>query len=332
MKGWSALTRNDEGIQHFEHQLACVESTSIGRRTRVWAFAHILPDAVIGDDCNICDHVFVENDVQIGDRVTVKSGVQLWDGVRLRDDVFVGPNATFTNDSFPRSRVHNREVLETVVERNASIGANATILPGVRIGRNAMVAAGSVVTTHVPANAIVMGNPARIAGYVDSLSNARAGLQPDPPDALDAEQHRPRGRRGVRLIETRLHTDLRGSLSALEGGDLPFTPKRVFTVFDVSSKEVRGEHAHRECAQLLTCVAGSVHVLWDDGVERGQIVLDSPTKSLYLPSWVWGSQFRFSDTAALVVLASHPYDPDDYIRTYEDFLRELPLSATPALE
>ena len=316
------MSQDGEQAHHFEHELSCVESASIGRRTRVWAFAHILPGAQIGEDCNICDHVFVENDVQVGDRVTVKSGVQLWDGVRLHNDVFIGPNATFTNDPFPRSRAHRSEVTETVVERNASIGANATILPGVRIGQNAMIGAGAVVTNDVPANAIVTGNPARIAGYAESHSSSWSEQQPRSVNGVIAEQHQPRGRTGVRLIETPLHMDMRGSLTALEGAELPFTPMRVFTVFDVPSKEVRGEHAHRECAQLLTCVSGSVHVLWDDGVDRGQVVLDSPTRSLYMPPRVWGSQFRFSNTAVLVVLASLPYDPDDYIRTYDEFIRE----------
>ena len=100
-----------------KHKTALVESTSIGKGTRVWAFVNILPGAVIGSDCNICDHVFIENDVIIGDRVTIKSGVQLWDGVRLEDDVFIGPNATFTNDKFPRSKRYPEEFIETVVSK-----------------------------------------------------------------------------------------------------------------------------------------------------------------------------------------------------------------------
>jgi UDP-2-acetamido-3-amino-2,3-dideoxy-glucuronate N-acetyltransferase len=134
----------------FIHPAALCESPSIGDGTRVWAFAHVLPEAVIGEDCNICDGVFVENDVRVGNRVTVKSGVQLWDGITLEDDVFVGPNATFTNDLYPRSRVRLDGYLRTVVERGASIGANATILPGLTIGAGAMVGAGSVVTRDVP--------------------------------------------------------------------------------------------------------------------------------------------------------------------------------------
>ncbi len=119
--------------------------------TRVWAFAHILPGATIGRDCNICDHVFIENDVLVGDRVTVKCGVQLWDGVTIEDDVFIGPNATFTNDPFPRSRQRPAAFTTTLVRRGASIGANATLIPGITVGANAMIGAGAVVTHDVPA-------------------------------------------------------------------------------------------------------------------------------------------------------------------------------------
>lgn len=153
----------------YKHPKALVESKNIGPKTRIWAFAHVLPGASIGSECNICDHTFIENDVLIGDRVTIKSGVQIWDGVTLEDDVFVGPNATFTNDHFPRSRMRPEQFLKTRVKAGASIGANATILPGVTIGRNAMVGAGSVVTKDVPDNSIVYGNPAKVHKKVFSF-------------------------------------------------------------------------------------------------------------------------------------------------------------------
>lgn len=153
-------------MSYYVHPQALCESASIGQKTRIWAFAHVLPGAVIGEECNICDHVFVENKVVVGNRVTVKCGVQLWDGVTLEDDVFIGPNATFANDIFPRSKVYPEEFLKTVVKSGASIGANATILPGLVIGEGAMVAAGAVVTKSVPAGSIVMGNPARVTGTV----------------------------------------------------------------------------------------------------------------------------------------------------------------------
>ena len=146
------------------HPSSDVQSTSIGAGTRNWQFVVVLPNAVIGQKCNICSHCLIENDVIVGDRVTVKSGVQLWDGLRIGDDVFIGPNVTFTNDRHPRSGHREFEKLPTVLEDRCSIGAGAVILPGIRIGRAAMVGAGSVVTRDVPAGATVVGNPARIQG------------------------------------------------------------------------------------------------------------------------------------------------------------------------
>ncbi|KPK41028.1 MAG: dTDP-6-deoxy-3,4-keto-hexulose isomerase [Phycisphaerae bacterium SG8_4] len=148
------------------HPLSDVQTTKIGRNTRVWQYVVILRDAVIGDDCNICSHSFIENDVLIGNRVTVKCGVMVWDGVTIEDDVFVGPNVTFTNDKFPRSKDY-KEPEKTLVKRNASIGANAAILSGIEIGENAMVAAGAVVTKNVPPNAVVAGNPAKVVRVLE---------------------------------------------------------------------------------------------------------------------------------------------------------------------
>lgn len=150
----------------YKHPNALVESEKIGDKTRIWAFAHVLPGAVIGEECNICDGVFVENDVKIGDRVTVKCGVQIWDGITIENDVFIGPNATLTNDPFPRSKKYPDVFPKTLLKRNCSLGANCTILPGLTIGENAMVGAGAVVTKDVPDHAIVVGNPARIVGDV----------------------------------------------------------------------------------------------------------------------------------------------------------------------
>ena len=144
------------------HPSSDVQSKQIGEGTRVWQYVVILPGAVIGRDGNICSHCFIENKVVVGDRVTVKCGVQLWDGVTLEDDVFVGPNATFTNDREPRSRNAGATLLPTLVKKGASIGANATILPGLTIGEGAMVGAGAVVTKDVPPRTLVVGNPARI--------------------------------------------------------------------------------------------------------------------------------------------------------------------------
>jgi acetyltransferase-like isoleucine patch superfamily enzyme len=155
----------------FNHPAALVESDQIGPGTRVWAFAHVMAGAQIGSNCNICDHAFVESGASVGNNVTLKNHVCVWLGVRLEDDVFVGPNVSFTNDRQPRSprmpQVRGRyerteNWLEpTVVEQGTSIGANATIVPGIRLGRYCMIAAGSVVTSDVPAYALMVGAPAR---------------------------------------------------------------------------------------------------------------------------------------------------------------------------
>jgi UDP-2-acetamido-3-amino-2,3-dideoxy-glucuronate N-acetyltransferase len=150
---------------NFHPQALVDPSAIVGAGTRIWAFAHVCADVVIGEKCNLCDHTFFEKGVRVGNRVTIKCGVYLWDGVVLEDDVFVGPGATFTNDLRPRSRKYPDEFLKTRLQQGCSVGANATILP-VSVGRWAMVAAGAVVTRDVPAHGLVQGNPARLAGWV----------------------------------------------------------------------------------------------------------------------------------------------------------------------
>lgn len=151
----------------FIHEKADVLSKNIGDETRIWQYAIVLEKASIGKNCNICAHVFIENDVIIHDRVTVKCGVQIWNGITIEDDVFIGPNVTFTNDRFPRSKCYRDSYEKTYIERGVSIGANATVLP-VHIGHEAMIGAGAVVINDVPPFAIITGNPGRITGYVNS--------------------------------------------------------------------------------------------------------------------------------------------------------------------
>lgn len=306
-------------MSFFQHPQSLVETQTIGDGTRIWAFAHVLPGARIGSECNICDHVFIENDVVIGDRVTIKCGVQIWDGVRLEDDTFVGPNVTFTNDLFPRSKVYPETFSRTNIRKGASIGANATILAGITIGRNAMIGAGAVVTKDVPPNAIVVGNPARIKGYITTapqhqppaLAHPGAGQPPVPSCRVP----------GVTVYPLPVVVDLRGSLSFAQlGSTLPFKPERYFIVFDVASKEIRGEHAHKELHQFLVCVKGSCAVLVDDGRNSEEILLDSPNRGIHVPPMVWSVQYKYSSDAVLLVLASAPYDADDYIRDYDQFL------------
>jgi UDP-2-acetamido-3-amino-2,3-dideoxy-glucuronate N-acetyltransferase len=302
------------------HPNALVESPNVGSGTRVWAFAHILPGARIGKDCNICDGVFVENEVVIGDRVTVKCGVQLWDGVQVENDVFIGPNATFTNDPFPRSKMRPGNWSQTILREGCSIGANVTILPGLEIGRGSMVGAGAVVTHSVPPHAIVTGNPARITGYAGAAHDEQNAA--GAPRSCDSVNPRASAVDGVRLIRLTKAADMRGSLVAGEaGGEIPFEPRRFFLVYDVPGSRVRGEHAHRICSQFLVCLRGAVSVMVDDGSVRDEFRLDTPDLGLLVPPMIWAAQFRHTAEALLLVVASHAYDPDDYIRSYDSFIQ-----------
>jgi UDP-2-acetamido-3-amino-2,3-dideoxy-glucuronate N-acetyltransferase len=347
--------------EYFAHPSALVEGSEIGgarigARTRVWAFAHVLFGARIGADCNICDHTLIEGGAVVGDRVTVKSGVQLWDGITVEDDVFIGPNATFTNDPFPRSRRRPSSFDTTLVRRGASIGANATILPGVTIGEHSMIGAGAVVTRDVPPRAIVIGNPGYVRGYVEDAAprqvRARAiraaasaefaigeaggdpavgipsgGMLSDGAPAgvplLPGGTRLPGGTPlpgGARLHHLPRISDHRGQLSFAEvNRALPFAAVRYFVVFGVPSSEIRGEHAHRALEQFLVCVHGACSVrLWDG--ERGdEIVLDRPDLALHVPPMIWTTQHKYSPDAVLLVLASDVYREEDYIRDLGEF-------------
>jgi UDP-2-acetamido-3-amino-2,3-dideoxy-glucuronate N-acetyltransferase len=298
----------------FTHPHAIVETERVGDGTRVWAFAHILPGAVVGRDCNICDHVFIENDVVVGDRVTVKCGVQLWDGVTLEDDVFVGPNATFTNDPFPRSRQYPEHFARTTVRAGASIGANATLLPGIEIGRGAMVGAGAVVTGDVPPGVVVAGNPARV------MRNVERTISPPVPTSDGPSLHR-LGVGGAALYTMPVVSDARGSLAFAQlDGQLPFAPKRYFVLFDLSETAVRGVHAHRELHEFIVCAHGTCRVRLDDGRNSEDVVLDSPKLGVHVPPLLWTTIVPAESGTTVLVLASEGYDAADYIHDYDEFL------------
>jgi UDP-2-acetamido-3-amino-2,3-dideoxy-glucuronate N-acetyltransferase len=300
----------------FIHTLADVHSDDIGTGSRIWQFVVVLPGAKIGRDCNICSHCLIESDVVVGERVTIKSGVQLWDGLRVGDDAFIGPNASFANDLFPRSRQKPEKVLVTTIHAGASIGAGAVVLPGLEIGRNAMVAAGAVVTRSVPPNAVVVGNPAKIVGYVDAARNEVASLVSVKADVGTSVT----GVNGVTLHRLPRVADIRGSLTVGEfDKSIPFTAKRYFMVFDVPSVETRGEHAHKDCHQFLICVRGSCAVVADDGINRQEFLLNRQDLGIHLAPMVWGIQYKYSADAVLLVFASHYYDSADYIRDYSQF-------------
>ena len=293
------------------HPHSNCESRSVGSNTTIWANTHVFPGATIGADCNICEFVLIENDVCIGDRVTIKSGVQLWDGICVQDDVFIGPNATFSNDKYPRSKCYPPSFLRTTLKRGSSIGANATILPGLTIGENSLVGAGAVVTRDVPPYSIVTGNPAKISGYITTDNDASNPVAP----RADSLTH------SSRLLDIPKYSDMRGDLLVIEHDTsvLPFPPLRSFIVHNVATSRVRGEHAHYECEQFLVALNGSLKVSTDDGLTRSQYTLSTPSTGLYVPRLVWASQFSFSSDAVLLVYASHHYNESDYIRKYEDF-------------
>ncbi len=307
-------------MEVFVHPNGICESNSVGAGTRIWAFAHVLPGAKIGSGCNICDNVFIENDVVVGDNVTVKCGVQLWDGLRVGNQVFIGPNATFTNDRFPRSKDYPDEFLQTVLENGVSIGANATILPGLRIGAGAMVGAGAVVTRDVPPNAIVVGNPAIIVSYQPSSTARHPQSLQTAGNPVEVGTRTTLGVGKCWVERLPNFADMRGSLSVLEEGHgLPFVPRRVFLVYDVPSRDVRGEHAHLKCEQFLVAARGGLSVVLDDGNSRAEVRLNTPSLGLYLSPMVWGIQYKFDDDAVLMVAASEGYDASDYIRDYATF-------------
>ena len=299
----------------YVHPQGICESRNIGPGTRVWAFAHILPGASVGADCNICDHVFIENDVVIGDRVTIKCGVQLWDGVRLEDDVFVGPNATFTNDQYPRSKVRPSKFLNTTVRSGASIGANATILPGITIGEGALVAAGSVVTHDVSARVQVRGNPARPASFLDA--------KPIDASAFHGASQPREQMLGAELRRLSCVADRTGSLVAIDlAREVPFVPRSFFALVESPEGSFRADHARIQCVQLMVLLSGEVTALVDNARERSAVRLSAPGDAILMPPGTWGGLLGFAPSTALAVFASEPDDPADFIRNYEEFQRK----------
>jgi dTDP-4-dehydrorhamnose 3,5-epimerase-like enzyme len=204
-----------------------------------------------------------------------------------------------------------------LIRRGARIGGGAVLLPGVEIGEEAFVGAGAVVTRDVPPHAIVTGNPARIVGYegAGSVSSEDALAAPQETGVQATRV------RGVTIQRLPQAEDLRGMLTFGEvGQQVPFEVKRYFLVFGVASREVRGEHAHRNLHQFMVCVHGSCHVVADDGHNRQELVLDAPSIGIHIPPMVWATQYKYSGDAVLMVLASDRYDASSYIRDYSEFL------------
>lgn len=236
----------------------------------------------------------------------------------------------------PEVKIGARVVLAgpgIIVRAGARLDAASVIGEGVVIGQGAHVRAGAVVLRAVPPNAIVEGNPAQVVGYTVS----EQGLASRPaPRLIDIHSYpdAPRPGRialdvgGSELFLMRRVSDTRGALTVGElPSELPFVPARYFAVFDVPSQELRGEHAHKACEQFLICLHGSCRILLDDGVRRCEVSLDRPDMGVFMPAMIWGTQYRYSHDAVLLVFASRPYEGDDYLRTYDDFLAELKVTS-----
>ena len=251
----------------------------------------------------------IDESVHLPEGVEVRSGAYIPAGVRLEEGCEIGPNVAFV------------EGAPTVVRRGVRIGANATVLAGITLAARCVVRPGSVVGRSVPPGAIVEGNPAAIVGYVDAargpaVAALAASARPAAVEDLPV--------RGVTLHHFPVIPDLRGNLTVGEfGNQVPFDPQRWFVVYGVPNREIRGEHAHRQCHQFLICMNGSCAVVVDDGQHKAEVLLDAPNRGLYLPPMTWGIQYQYSADALLLVFASHRYDAGDYIREYDDFLAEV---------
>jgi len=257
--------------------------------------------------------------VQLPADVTVQSGAYLPEGLVLEAGCFIGANVAFVD---PVPDGSGGVTGAATVRKGAWIGANATVYPGVTIGARAVVRPGAVVTRSVPPAAIVDGSPATIVGYVGVAAKAPQAPQLPPGAVGAAVETTPVA--GVTVRHLPLVRDLRGDLTVGEFEQhVPFAPRRYFMVFGVPNREVRGEHAHRECHQFLVCARGDCAVIADDGRHKVEVALNQPNKGLHLPPRTWGIQYKHSPDAVLLVFASHHYDPVDYIRDYETFLAEV---------
>ena len=270
------------------------------------------PSARIGPNCYLQGNIAIE------------AGAVLTGGIILIGDVMIGCSTVLESGVCIASRKPD-EVPGTDIVRvgqRAHIGAGTILLSGVTIGHNAWIEPGTVVLRNIPQHAIVGGNPATISGYRNDQSNPNNEAASSVMNRPAAPGVRASIVQGVTVHQFSRIRDLRGDLTVGEfERNIPFIPKRYFVVYDVPSSETRGEHAHLRCQQFLICLSGTVSVVVDDGVRREEVLLDRPTVGLYIPAGIWGIQFKYSRDGTLLVFASEYYDPEDYIRSYDEFLR-----------
>lgn len=288
-----------------KHVAACIdESSQVGAGCRIGPYAVIEARAVVGENSTVEAHVVISTGVRTGSGARLQVGCQIGPGAQIGHNVSIGALASLASSQDQPIGIGD----------GATIESHATVRAGVVIGHSAIVEAGAVVTRNVPALAVVSGNPAKIVRYVTTVR---------PPQILrelTASSSTQTTVRGVTVHQLPLIEDLRGTLSfGEEARHVPFPIRRYFLTFDVDSEEVRGEHAHRSLEQFLICIHGRCHLMTDDGRHREEFILDRPNIALYLPPMIWGVQYRFSPGAVLLVFCSDYYDPDDYIRDYQEF-------------
>lgn len=272
--------------------------------------ALVSKDAIIGENCVIEGNSVIGAGASIGDGCVISSGAYICPLACIGKNVKVGPNVVFAETGDFGANGKSR-VMDGVI-----IGGGTVILP-VSVGCHSVVEAGSVVTKDVPPYAIVSGNPAVITGYVGTGEKYCDSSR----NFIKSTEGCVHTRSGASLYALKTFSDIRGDLLPIEFKKcIPFRVKRVFFVYNVYTGSIRGEHAHKECHQFLVAVNGSLNVVCDNGKERDEFILDSPSVGLYIIPGVWGVQYSFSRDAVLAVFASHDYDDSDYIRNYFNFL------------
>lgn len=294
------------------HDQAICHSEKIGKNSTVSAFSYVSPSSEIGHNTQIKTHVFLAEDVVIGNHVIVNAGVKIQCTTQIHDHCVIGENVCFTRpDEIEKAG-------KITIQEGTIISANSTLTAGITIGRGALIQPGAVVTRDVPPHAIVSGNPAEISQYRSQQENEGI-ISSSTETALKSPTDLGVG--DCKLWPIPNFDDMRGSLTVTEfSEDLPFIPKRCFLVHSVPNNKIRGEHAHKECEQFLIASHGELSILVDNGKNRKEVHLSDPTVGVYMPAGIWGTQYKFSHDAVLLVFASHTYSSDDYIRQYADFI------------
>jgi acetyltransferase-like isoleucine patch superfamily enzyme len=288
------------------HPTAACEARDIGQATRIGAFARVAATARIGHHCEIGDGATIMDGARVGDHVSIGAGARLFHGARVADHAVIGPGATLGS---PQA-----DAPASSTETAVQVGANATVPAGITVGYAAIVGAGTMVLRDLPARAVAEGDPMRITGYsgAEQLADlADKATQVALPDGYPA-----------RLLRLDTRIDGRGHISIGSYPDtLPFLPRRWFTVSNVPVGSWRGAHCHRACHQLMFAARGRILVALDDGESRFVVPLTSPSIAVHVPPGVWNFFFGHTPDATLVALASHEYDPGDYVADYEELLR-----------